>query len=171
MARTQKGIKGFLIFLFILFTFFGIIFITRGNYTINMSPSMELGIYKLYEIDSLEKGDIVYTEIPPDIKKILLERGYIFTENINHFIKRIAAIPKDEVKIESNYVLINSNLYPMSYIKEIDSEGNLLESKLKDGAIIENEYLLLGDTLDSYDSRYWGAIEKKYILKKAKKIF
>lgn len=171
MARTQKSIRGFLIFVFILFIFFGIIFIARGNYTINMSPSMELGIYKLYEIDSLERGDVVYTAIPSDIKKILLERGYIFTENINHFIKRIAATPKDEIKIEGDYILINGNLYPMSYIKEFDSQGNPLNSKLKDGTILEKEYLLLGDNLDSYDSRYWGTMEKKYILKKAKKIF
>lgn len=171
MARIQKSNRGFLIFLFILSIIFGIILITKGNYTINMSPSMELGIYKLYEIDSLERGDAVYTAIPSDIKETLLERGYIFRGSINHFIKRIAGLPTDEIKIEGKYILINGNLYPMSYIKDIDSEGKPLESKLQDKIIIENEYLLLGDTLDSYDSRYWGTVNKKYILKKAKKIF
>ena len=99
MARIQKGInlRGISLLLFLMSLMFGVILITKGHYTINVSPSMKLGIYKLYDIDTLERGDVVYTAIPTDIKETLLERQYIFSENINHFIKRIAAIPFDDV--------------------------------------------------------------------------
>lgn len=173
MARIQKSvsIKGLAIFLFMLTIMFGIILLTKGHYSVNVSPSMELGIYKLYDIDSLERGDVVYTAIPSNIKETLLERKYIFSENINHFIKRIAAVPFDNIQIKDRYIWVNNSLYPMSYIKEFDSQGNPLNSKMKDGTIPRKEYLLLGDNLDSYDSRYWGTVNEKYILKKAKKIF
>ena len=173
MARIQKSInlRGISLLLLLMSLMFGVILITKGHYTINVSPSMKLGIYKLYDIDTLERGDVVYTAIPTDIKETLLERQYIFSENINHFIKRIAAIPFDDIKVKDKYVWVNDNLYPMSYIKDYDSEGKILNSKLRNGTISEKEYLLLGDTLDSYDSRYWGTVHEKYILKKAKKIF
>ncbi len=132
-------------------------------FVLNLSPSMEKGIYLLKEIDELKKGDVVVLNIPSNIKEILYSRGYL-PKNIKTLLKEVVAVEGDKVHITYNRLYINGEF--KGEIAEVDSKGRELVSYVKDGVLKSGEVFLLGKGKNSFDSRYFGAVEKNEILKK-----
>lgn len=165
-----KDNKSFFILLLITFsfTYLGKVLFFQ-NYCYNISSSVPKGIYKLENIDStLKKNQMVYLKIPDNAKNIIWEREYLPKE-IDVIVKYIKGVPGDTIEVLNNKLYIN-NIFEGN-IKKVDSEGNILPSELPQKYILkENEYILLGSDDNSYDSRYFGIVRKKQILKKAYKI-
>jgi len=111
-----------------------------------------------------KRGDIVVFQFPLDPRK--------------DFIKRCIAIPSDTVEIKDKKVYINGKLqeetiaiytdekvYPNSVDLPI-----MYRNRDNLGPIVvpEDSYFMMGDNRDhSYDSRFWGPLERGYVKGKA----
>ena len=161
------------LFFFILMLIFKII---AMNYTIVITESLPLGIYKLYAIkDTIKIGDIVQFKPDEDTVKFIKNRGYL-PEIANTLVKEVAAdySNRDEIKLvydtnlKLNLLYVGEKNYGPIFLK--DSKGrditfvSLEDLKPKNS----DEFLLLSSHYKSYDSRYFGLINRKQILNKAK---
>ena len=169
---NSKILKVYLFF-FILMLIFKII---AMNYTIVITESLPLGIYKLYAIkDTIKIGDIVQFKPDEDTVKFIKNRGYL-PEIANTLVKEVAAdySNRDEIKLiydtnlKLNLLYVGEKNYGPIFLK--DSKGrditfvSLEDLKPKNS----DEFLLLSSHYKSYDSRYFGLINRKQILNKAK---
>ena len=88
-----------------------------------------------------------------------------------YLLKQIVAIEGDEVNVTPNGVYINNKLYPNSKIQQNTIHNgvqiNLFPMPYGNFRLGSNEYFVLGKTIHSYDSRYFGVINAKQIYRKA----
>ena len=169
---NSKSLKIYLFF----FIFILIFKIIAMNYTIVITESLPLGIYKLYAIkDTIKIGDIVQFKPDEDTIKFIKNRGYL-PEIANTLVKEVAAdySNRDEIKLvydtnlKLNLLYVGEKNYGPIFLK--DSKGrditfvSLEDLKPKNS----DEFLLLSSHYKSYDSRYFGLINRKQILNKAK---
>lgn len=127
---------------------------------LNFTPSLTEFIFivdKHTNIDTLKKDDIVGFKYTHD--------DYPFYKNGDSFIKYIACMEGDFLAIENGEVKCNGK-YLGSQIKQ-DSKGNILPQFEFYGVIPKNKYFMWTPFVKSYDSRYWGFIDKSDILGKA----
>lgn len=143
------------------------------DYTITVTESLPLGIYKLSDINEIRIGDIV--QFIPEEKEMekIYKRGYLPTF-AKTLLKEVAAdfSNRNEIRIKEEetlkFLYVGEKNYGM--ILDKDSNGreikalSLEELKPKN----KDEYLLLSSHIKSYDSRYFGLIKRENILKKAK---
>ena len=123
----------------------------------SMDPSFETGDYLIvdklsYRIKEPERNTVIVFKYPKDTGK--------------SFIKRIVGLPGETVIVKDDTVTIVNSENPNGlvingpYITH-PSVGSH-ETKLGD-----DEYYVLGDNrAESFDSRYWGPLQKKYMLGK-----
>jgi signal peptidase I len=82
------------------------------------------------------------------------------------FIKRIVAGPGDRIRIVRGHVIRNGRRASEPFIRECGSFGDC--SYPRQITIPRDHYFVMGDNRgDSFDSRYWGAIPKQWIIGKA----
>ena len=173
--KVKYNSKILKIYLF-LFVFMLIFKIIAKNYTIVITESLPLGVYKLYPIkDTIKIGDIVQFKPDEDTVKFIKNRGYL-PEIANTLVKEVAAdySNRDEIKLvydtnlKLNLLYVGEKNYGPIFLK--DSKGrditfvSLEDLKPKNS----DEFLLLSSHYKSYDSRYFGLINRKQILNKAK---
>ena len=120
----------------------------------SMDPTFATGDYLIvdklsYKFEAPERNSVVVFKYPNDTSK--------------SFIKRIVGLPGETVIIKNNTVTVVNSENPNglvvdgSYVTH-QSLGSY-EKKLA-----EDEYYVLGDNrAESFDSRYWGPLQKKYI--------
>ena len=163
--------------IYLFFFIFMLIFKIIGkNYTVVITESLPLGVYKLYPIkDTIKIGDIVQFKPDEDTVKFIKNRGYL-PEIANTLVKEVAAdySNRDEIKLvydtnlKLNLLYVGEKNYGPIFLK--DSKGrditfvSLEDLKPKNS----DEFLLLSSHYKSYDSRYFGLINRKQILNKAK---
>lgn len=113
-----------------------------------------------YRFREPERGEVVVFRYPKD--------------ESTYFIKRIIGLPGETVEISRNHIVVynaanpTGTVLPESYIPEnvpvlscSTSQGQF-NAKLTLGA---DEYFVMGDNrLASFDSRCWGAIQKRHII-------
>jgi signal peptidase I len=116
---------------------------------------------------SPEKGDIIVFKYPENTKK--------------DFIKRVIATAGDVVKSQDKVIFINGRKLVEPYVQNVDSFINPgCPSQMVDennpchrdnfGPLVvpQGSVFVMGDNRDSsYDSRYWGFVDMKYIIGKA----
>ena len=172
-VKYNSKILKIYLFLFIFMLIFKII---AKNYTVVITESLPLGVYKLYPIkDTIKIGDIVQFKPDEDTVKFIKNRGYL-PEIANTLVKEVAAdySNRDEIKLvydtnlKLNLLYVGEKNYGPIFLK--DSKGrditfvSLEDLKPKNS----DEFLLLSSHYKSYDSRYFGLINRKQILNKAK---
>jgi signal peptidase I len=149
----------------------------------SMKPTLLVGDFILvnklvYRFSEPQRGDIVVFKYPID-------------PNID-FIKRIVALPGEEVEVRNNQVFINGKPLPLIEVgrgednslrkviyEEVLPEGikhkvqfyeDFPFSKRDFGPVVvpPNHYFVMGDNRDnSEDSRYWGFLPRENIVGKA----
>jgi signal peptidase I len=149
----------------------------------SMKPTLLVGDFILvnklvYRFSEPKRGDIVVFKYPID-------------PNID-FIKRIVALPGEEVEVRNNQVFINGKPLPLTEVgrgeengvrkfiyEEVMPEGikhkvqfyeDFPFSKRDFGPVVvpPNHYFVMGDNRDnSEDSRYWGFLPRENIVGKA----
>lgn len=125
-------------------------FIVSGD---SMFPTFHNGEYLIvdelsYDFKSPARGDVIIFRFPEDPSK--------------YFIKRVIGLPGETVTVSGGHV----------YVTTADGQRlTLTESYLKQPTnkpvvtkVPAGQYFVMGDNrLVSYDSRYWGPVEMKYI--------
>jgi len=135
----------------------------RGD---SMLPNFHNGEYLLTEMVSYnllkkepQRGEIVVFRSPEQ-------------PNLD-FIKRIIALPGEEIKLQNGRIFIINDANPEGFLLEEDylEEGTATEGRrtIDDGEVfaVSNGYVVLGDNRErSSDSREWGIIKKENIIGK-----
>jgi signal peptidase I len=149
----------------------------------SMKPTLLVGDFILvnklvYRFSEPQRGDIVVFKYPID-------------PNID-FIKRIVALPGEEVEVRNNQVFINGKPLPLIEVGRGEENGVrkvIYEEVLPEGikhkvqfyedfpfskrdfgpvVVPPNHYFVMGDNRDnSEDSRYWGFLPRENIVGKA----
>lgn len=130
----------------------------------SMDPTFATSDYLIvdklsYEIGTPKRNSVVVFRYPNDPKK--------------SFIKRIIGLPNEKVSMKDNVVTITNKENPKGF--EIDQSyvvhkceqpiNNCIYSF--EETLGPDEYFVMGDNrAESFDSRSWGPLDKKYILGK-----
>jgi len=108
----------------------------------------------IFPLENPQHGDVIVFEFPEDTTK--------------DFIKRIIGVPGDVIEMKEKVVYRNGEKLDEPYIKHTDP--NLQQRRDNFGPITvpEGKYFAMGDNRDeSYDSRFWGFVDKEKIRGKA----
>ena len=110
--------------------------------------------------NTLKDGDIMILDIIGYRTSKLKRFDIAVVDNgKDYLIKRVIALPGEEIEYKDNKLYINGKL-----IKDKYGKGKTNDFKVK---VDKNSYFVLGDNReDSLDSRYYGAFNKKSILGK-----
>jgi signal peptidase I len=99
----------------------------------------------------IDRGDIVVFWFPDDPSK--------------SYIKRVIGLPGDTVEVRDGIVRINGSELHENYL---DPRFNVSSRSHAAVLVRPNYYFVMGDNRDnSFDSRSWGLVPKKYIYGKA----
>lgn len=139
------------VIIIIIHKFFYTVFIVDG---LSMEPTIhdrELVFLERYSSkESPKRGEVVAVQYPGD------------PEN-KKYIKRVVGLPGDKVEVRNGKVYLNGNVYDESYIPfgvTTEPDGFWELTSL--------EYFLMGDNRPgSNDSRFFGAVEKRFFMGKA----
>lgn len=132
----------------------------------NMTDSLPIGVY-LRKNKQLEAEDIVKI-CPPDNEVVQLarERLYIsagFCPGRNEaLIKKVLALPGDEVRVEPEGLYINGRIVENTAILFADSQHRAMPYEVTTYQIKPGQIFIYSDYNDkSFDSRYFGPVDSK----------
>lgn len=140
------------------------------GYRLNVSPSMPMGLW--HKGGVIEKGGFVSACITADMPmaKLAFERHYL-SEGIcdNGFaplLKEVRAVPGDLVTVEDKGITVNGQAIPNTATKPSDSMGRPMQFIARGSyKVTADEYwLIANDHPRSFDSRYFGPVNKQMIL-------
>lgn len=142
---------------------------------INWTNSMHQGIYiiNLSPQNVYFKDQLVVVCIPDKkLAAMALERHYLSKGACPYGnayeLKRVVAVPGDSFKNQLNYLIINGLFRSNFHILNKDSNGNPIFSLLPTTGILKSsQYLVLGNSYNSLDSRYYGIVDTKFIMGRA----
>ncbi|WP_175354505.1 S26 family signal peptidase [Hyphomonas sp. ND6WE1B] len=131
----------------------------------NPSESAPQGWYRIEALEHLSRGDQVVSNLPQEAAEFASLRGYL-PRGIP-VIKTVAALEDDTV-CETGGVLEIDDV-PTVRVLAADKAGRPLPSPWRTcRRLLPDEVLLLSDrTQDSFDGRYFGAIQKTDIIGRA----
>lgn len=156
--------------------FLCLIFGIYGHYKfeINNTESLPLGLYYINEDTNIKRNDIVvFCPTYNDFLKFAEKQGYwhnltLACDNTTpKYMKKVVGIPNDDIIINLSGVYVNKNK-----IKHSEPNHQILSDKIfknysKHIILKNNEYFLMSDYNQlSYDSRYFGIVNKNNILYK-----
>jgi conjugative transfer signal peptidase TraF len=118
----------------------------------NASASAPIGLYRI-DNRAPELGEFALVLPDEKLEQFLARRGYL-PENIP-LIKRVAALPGDEICREAQAIFINETRVADARIR--DSLGRTLPQWRGCFTLQSDEIFLLNDHEDSLDGRYFGA--------------
>ncbi len=129
----------------------------------SMIPTLNINNYLMgsiiaYKISEPERGDVVIFKYP------ISERPH---QKTVRYVKRLVGMPGDKVCIKDNQLLINDQALEEPYIAESTMMPDF-------GPIVvpEGQYFMMGDNRNhSNDSRYWGFVDRKYIIAKGMLVY
>ncbi len=131
---------------------------TRDLVLYNHSPSLPVGFY-LRTDDVVKRGAVVTVRAIDVVPAYAALRR--FTGQRDRFIKRVAAGAGDTVCAESDAVEINART--VAYRVKQDNQGRVLPTWTGCITLSATQMFLMGDTADSFDGRYWGPIDVKFV--------
>ncbi|MCL2877919.1 MAG: signal peptidase I [Acidobacteria bacterium] len=104
----------------------------------------------IYQFTDISRGDVVVFRYPRDVNK--------------SFIKRILAVPGDEIEIRAGMIYLNGRRLDEPYVPQ-----EFLDKRSYPRTIVPpGRYFVLGDHRNSSnDSRNWGFVDKRLIYGKA----
>ncbi len=126
-------------------------------FLINETPSLPKGLYLRSFALQPQMGSIVAVAQPPSARPYLASLGVPVDMWL---LKRVAAASGDHVCAEQSGV---STPRRWAAVLERDRRGRALPRWRDCRVLAGGELFLLGDTVTSFDSRYFGPISKGYV--------
>jgi len=127
----------------------------------SMTPNFQSGDYLIvdeisYRLSAPQRGDV-----------IVFDASFIKGYSGQRFIKRVIGLPGESVDITNGNVEIIKN-GTTSTLNEKYLPSNLETYPDTQITLKSNQYFVMGDNrTQSYDSRFWGVVDQKYIIGKA----
>ena len=137
-------------------------------FAVTTTPSLNKRIFfiiKSKQIEKLKKGDyVMFSLLKSRLERPLPSKlvTMIKDEGEDSQIKRIGCIAGEELKNIGNEFYCKNKL--IAKAKEYSLGGERLKKFEFSGKIPEGNMFLVGDHVDSYDSRYFGFIKAKDII-------
>lgn len=144
---------------------FGIAYYCSQNLLINPSNSIETGIYRNALINDFSKGNYVSYKPSSKFQKYI-EANYNLKKKAKEVtvLKKIVAAEGDVIEIKDYNIYINGeNMGKIVKLKGLTE--NLADSRK---VLLKDEFFLMGETPDSFDSRYFGTVKRKEIISEVK---
>ncbi|MBP9742100.1 MAG: S26 family signal peptidase [Burkholderiales bacterium] len=139
----------------------------------NPTISLTKGYYFTYRASSYKVGDIVLFCVGDITQARVMHKlglPYINGEcvhNTPYLMKRIVAMANDVVEITALGILVNGHLLPNSIPLLNYRMVKLPRIRMKKVKLKMDEFLVMGQTAHSYDSRYFGIIKEAQIYHEA----
>lgn len=121
----------------------------------NLAPNEYVVVNKTaYLLHPPERGDVIVFHFP----------YYNKNETPPDYIKRVIGLPGDTIRYDASHVWVNGVQLQEPYISK-PANPNMSTPEFK---VPPDNYFVMGDNREvSDDSRYWGPVDKKYIVGKA----
>ncbi|HKC03248.1 MAG TPA: S26 family signal peptidase [Sphingomicrobium sp.] len=129
----------------------------------NASASAPVGLYRLYAVTPVRRGDMVVARIPETSRSLAARRHYI-PANVP-VVKRVAAVAGDRLCAVGAAISINGMLVAVR--RKSDRAGRPMPWWKGCRGLRAHEYFLLMDSPSSFDGRYFGITRDKDVLGRA----
>lgn len=143
------------------------------------SPSAPRGLY-LLTAGAPERGAWVVVCLPPPIAAFGRSRGYLpaglpptrCADGSSEVLKRVAAVAGDRVTVAPDGLAVNGVRLPSTPLLARDSQGRPLPTPPAEGFRLRpGEVFLLSDFIpNSWDSRYYGPIDRRWVRSTARPV-
>lgn len=176
MTLHATKLKRILVFSMLVFSVAVVICYCIGV-RINVTPSIPLGLYVTVK-QPITKGD--YVEFCPPVEEPFIlaqKRGYIAygfcPGRFGKLMKKVVGVTGDQVVMTHAGIRINNEHVPFSKPRLADASGRTLPKIYpQQFKMQKSELLLMSDTTDtSFDSRYFGVINKSNVLNVIKPLY
>jgi conjugative transfer signal peptidase TraF len=133
-------------------------------YSVNTSPSLPIGLYRIVRGAHPRVGDLVLVCLPPKVAALARTRGYLTrgrcASGVEPLGKRIAAASGDTVSVTSAGLVINGHSIPSTVPLRFDSRRRELPQLVGYRRALgpDELWLLATGHLRSFDSRYFGPV-------------
>ncbi|QGZ94913.1 S26 family signal peptidase [Terricaulis silvestris] len=124
----------------------------------NPSPSMPVGFYVRSDAP-ITIGAIVTVRARDVAEAYALGRN--FTDSGDRFIKRVVATSSDHVCVVGSRIVLNGIV--VATRASVDTAGAALPQWTECRPLAADEVFLMGESDDSFDSRYWGPVPRSQI--------
>ena len=130
----------------------------------NTSASAPVGLYAVGDRDGIEAGDMVIAWVPRRARALAAARHYL-PANVP-LVKRVAAAPGDTICAANDHIRVNGRW--VAWRRSRDGRGRPMPAwrgciTLGEGAL----FLLMADSADSFDGRYFGPTSRGDVIGKA----
>jgi conjugative transfer signal peptidase TraF len=126
----------------------------------NASNSAPVGLYHVAPMHVLRRGDMVVARLAPAVARLAASRGYLPIGV--PVVKRVAGMPGDHICADRLLVSINGR--PAAARLAADSRGRRLPIWHGCITLDDRQYLLLNESLRSFDGRYFGPTDASAIV-------
>jgi len=154
-----------------------ILYIFVSSIIFNPTISATRGYYFTYPSESYKVGDMVLMCVLGDrhvATMFKLKLPYVNDACLNHtpyLLKHVVAVEGDVIDVTKQGIYINGRLQPNSIAKYWYKNIELYPVALGEFRLGRGQFLVLGDTVNSYDSRYFGVLDKAQIYRLARLIW
>ncbi|MFV0455829.1 MAG: S26 family signal peptidase [Pseudomonas sp.] len=134
----------------------------------NASDSVPVGWYRISSAGSLAPGDLVLVRLPPEVRSLAAQRGYL-PANVP-LLKTVAAIAPQRVCVQGSQVRIDGELV----VRRLrwDRQGRALPTWQACRCLVGDElFLLSSSNPESFDSRYFGPISANAVIGRAQPLW
>lgn len=164
LALVWQRSKALLLLMLVIILFVGY-FVSRYKIAVNGAKSDCLNV-SVFLVDTWDKsvhpGDIVMFRM--QVNNGIHPVGSVWA-------KKVAAIGGQTVHVDHYSVRVDSRNYPLSsdfVLSKLKIDPSSLKSTWN---LAQDQLFMIGETYTSYDSRFWGPIQKKDVMGKAYAIF
>jgi len=119
------------------------------------TPSLSHRLFLIRSVSDLKKGDYV----------VFTLHGDRFAKSKDKLIKRIACADGDFLRVIRKKYYCNG--FFLGVAKDTTLSGEKLDNFIYGGMMEKDALFVMGEHKDSYDSRYFGLIQKNQVISKA----
>ena len=166
--QREKNLRIIIIMLLIPFVICGVFYF--GELRINDSLSLPVGIWRVAAgtDENIRRGDFVVFMAQDFFRDKSLGDVYPKRDKSRTYMKKVSGIAGDEIVYDEKMgVLVNGRAEQNTIIISRDIKTGKQITHIKYPVIVQaDEYWLTSNHPGGFDSRYYGAVHKKYIVER-----